>query len=164
MPDAKNSRGTSFKLDAEHSVLEYRNSAGVLSWRLPLQGIVLVAEYTTNEGPLADDYFLVFVAVDGDQLKLATASFYADGRDEIIGELARRWKTGIELTLFNSTKWASRVVWPAALAGKEYFEFREIEPSGIMERLRHLTLGPNLEYFPSRAVQEFLLAQLALKS
>jgi hypothetical protein len=147
----------SFKLDVEQSALEYRNSEHQSVWQIPLESIVLMAEYTTNEGPYLDDYFLVFVSADGDSLNIATASFYADGRDEIVRNLAHRWKTNIELLLFNSTEWASRVVWPPTLVGREYFESRVVEPKKLAEKLRRFAFGPVYEYFPSQSVREFLL-------
>ncbi len=31
-----------------------------LTWRTPISSILLLAEYTTNEGPYVDDYFVEF--------------------------------------------------------------------------------------------------------
>jgi hypothetical protein len=154
----------SFKLDAEESVLEYRNPEHQLVWQIPLESIVLMAEYTTNEGPHIDDYFLVFVSADGDSLNIATASFYADGRDEIVRNLAQTWKSNIELSLVNSTEWASRVVWPPTLVGKEYFEPRVAEPKKLAEKLRRFAFGPVHQYFPSQSVREFLLSRIGERS
>ena len=40
--------------------MEYRDATGHLLWRINTEDIVLVAEYTTTEGPWGDDWFLVF--------------------------------------------------------------------------------------------------------
>ncbi len=161
--DVENSPKPSLNLDIAQSALEYRNSQHELVWQMPVDNIVLMAEYTTNEGPWLDDYLLVFVAADGDRLNLATASFYADGRDEIVSKLAERWKVKIELSLFNSTEWTSRIVWPPAMVGEQYFDFSEVQPKRLLERLRRFAFGPAYEYSPTRSVREFLLSQTPRK-
>ena len=145
--------------DIEQSALEYRDSANQVLWQIP-KNIVLMAEYTSNEGPMMDDYFLVFVSADGHALNIATASFYADGRDEILRSLTQRWETAIELSLFNSTQWASRVVWPPALVGREYFETKEVEPKTLADKLRRLAFGPVRDYFPAQSVGDFLMSRI----
>jgi hypothetical protein len=50
-----------------------------LLWHVAIDGVVLAAEYTTNTGPWADDYFLIFVEADHDKLYLARASLYSNG-------------------------------------------------------------------------------------
>ena len=136
--------------------MEYRSSESKLIWTAAAKDIVLMAEYTTNEGPYVDDYFLVFVTVENGTRYFATASFYSEGCDEVIKQLAEQWKTPIELGLANSTNWKSRVVWPSALAGQEYFEFVEIQPNTFMTKLRKAAFGPVYEYFPCQSVRAFL--------
>jgi len=137
-------------------MLEYWSSDGTLRWKAAVTDIVMMAEFTTDEGPYLDDYFLVFVTIENSKKYFATASFYADGSDEIIRQLAEQWTVDIELRLFNSTDWKSRVIWPPALAGKEYFEFREIQPNSLLAKLRKVAFGPVYEYFPCDSVRLFL--------
>ena len=59
----------------------------------------MVAEYATNEGPWADDYFLVFVESDNGKLSVARASLYSDGTDEVLHDLGQRWAANIETRL-----------------------------------------------------------------
>lgn len=157
MADTENTPKPRLKWDIEQSALEYRNAESYCGGFL--SNIVLMAEYTTNEGPWMDDYFLVFVAADGNTLNIATASFYSDGRDEILRNLTQRWVTAIELPLFNSTQWASRVVWPPELVGREYFESKEVEPKTLSDKLRRLAFGPVRDYFPSQSVRDFLMSR-----
>jgi len=154
-----NSTRPLLEFDGDEFALEYYSSERRLHWRIPVESIVLMAEYTTNEGPLIDDYFVLFIALDGDKLNIATASFYSDGRDGIVRTLARRWGNDIELSLFNSTEWKSRVVWPPALVGREYFEFKEVMPHGLNEKFRRFAFGPVYDYSPSQSVREFLLSK-----
>jgi hypothetical protein len=136
--------------------LEYRRSDGEPIWTTSVKSLVLMAEYTTNEGPYIDDYFLVFVTVENGSQYFATASFYSDGRDEVVKQLAEQWAAAIELGLANSTDWKSRVVWPPELVGHDYFEFVEVQPNNVLARLRKATFGPVYEYFPCKSVRAFL--------
>ena len=115
---------------------------------------------TTNAGPWAEDYFLIFVEADHDKLYVARASLYSNGIEEVLRGLGQRWNANIELQLLNSTEWKSRVLWPPELVGTEYFEFKEIEPQTITNRLRKFVLGPVHEYFPSLPVRQFLQSRM----
>jgi len=97
-------------LNDDKSVLEYRDSENQLNWTLSVKDIVLMAEYTTNEAPFVDDYFLVFVTVENEKLYFASASFYSEGRDELIQQLAHEWAINIKPGLVNKADWNSRVV------------------------------------------------------
>lgn len=120
----------------------------------------MVAEYTTNEGPWADDYFLVFVESDNGKLSVVRASLYSDGTDEVLRDLGQCWAANIETRLHNSTEWKSRVLWPPELAGTEYFDFKKVEHHTISGKLRKLVLGPVHEYLPSQSVCQFLQSRI----
>jgi hypothetical protein len=136
--------------------LEYRSAEDKLIWTLATKDIVLMAEYTTNVGPYVDDYFLVFVTIEHGAQNFATASFYSDGCSDVVKQLAEQWAADIELGLANSNDWKSRVVWPPSLAGQEYFEFSEVQPTRLLARLRKATFGPVHEYSPCKSVRVFL--------
>jgi hypothetical protein len=146
---------TSLNLAADGLTLVYSADKGRVLWSLSITDIVLVAEYTTDEGP-AEDYFLVFVTRERGSVLYSTASFYADGREEILKVLANHWREPVELALASSTRWKSRIVWPPKLAEEEYFAASEIVPRGYSGRLRKAILGPTFEYVPSEGVRNFL--------
>ena len=102
-----------------------------LTWRTPLASILLIAEYTTNEGPYVDDYFVEFWSLEDGALLKASTSFYAAGTDDAFASIAAKLKTDFTFGLTGSTEWASRVMWPLELAGHPYFEFRNIESGQI---------------------------------
>ena len=130
-----------------------------LTWRTPLVSILLIAEYTTNEGPYVDDYFVEFWSLeDGSLLKTCT-SFYAAGRDDAFAAIAAMLKTNLSFGLTGSTEWASRVIWPLELAGHPYFEFQNIEPANWREKLSSKFFGPDQEYFLTQEVRTFLEKQ-----
>jgi hypothetical protein len=139
--------------------LEHRGADGSLLWSVAIDEIVLMAEYTTDDGPEADDYFLVFVTDEAGTQFYATATFYSEGREQVIARLAARWQTNIKLGLVSSTDWASRVIWPLQLAEQNYLELKEVQSKTLFEKLRKTTFGPIHEYSPSKAVLAFLAAQ-----
>lgn len=147
------------KYSPDKSRIEYYFEHRLL-WQVAVDGVLMVAEYTTNEGPWADDYFLVFVESDSSKLSMARASLYSEGTDEVLRDLGQRWAANIEMRLHNSTEWKSRVLWPPELAGTEYFDFKEVEPHTISGKLRKLVFGPVHEYFPSQPVRQFLQSRM----
>ncbi len=151
---------TSNLLRIKESNLECSDTAGALRWTLPIKSIVLIAEYTTNEGPQMDDYSLVFVTAEEEKLYFSTCSFYSDGRDEALSALQQRLGSPIQLELQGSTEWRSRVVWPAKMAGIEYFTFTEMPAATLAQKLKKRLLGPTQEYGISKAVREYLDEQL----
>jgi hypothetical protein len=134
----------------------YRGRDGRSAWSLPIRQIILVAEYTTDEGPYCDDYFIVFVSTEGGRAYFSTCSFYADGMAEVITLLGGQFGTEMELALANSTKWDSRVIWPPDLGGSKYFEFTEITPKNSGERIRKALLGKQLEYRITEPIRTFI--------
>jgi hypothetical protein len=127
-----------------------------ITWHTPIAGILLIAEYTTNEGPHVDDYFIELWSLeDGSVLKSRT-TFYAERRDRAFARIAQQLETDLNFGLTGSTEWTSRIMWPPDLVGHEYFEFRDIEPSNWREKISHQFFGPTQEYFLTAEVQSFL--------
>lgn len=104
----------------EDSRLKYA-SPDYGSWEIPVSEIVAFGEYTTDNGPMIDDWFMVFVTRDLDWVE---ASNYCEGRDDIRDHLAEAWKTEhLYGELWGRTNFNSRVIWPEALSGKPLFDF-----------------------------------------
>jgi hypothetical protein len=137
--------------------LECVDATGMLRWSLPTASIVLVAEYTTNEGPFVDDYFLVFVTVEEGKLYFSTCSVSA-GVEEALSVLQERLGSPIQLGLQVSTEWRSRIAWPPKMAGREYFTFTDVPAKTLTEKLKKSLLGPTQEYVISKATREYLEA------
>ena len=133
--------------------LEYRDERGHLLWQLKSENIALVAEYTTNEGPFGDDWFLVF-AVANKNPYFMTCSFYSNGRDEALEFLRTRF--AIEPKLTNSTEWKSVVLWPKEIAGLGLIEFSQREPRNWRERFRTWFDGFITRPHLSAAVHQYL--------
>jgi hypothetical protein len=101
-------------------------------WQIPVAELAVIGEYTTPNGPLVDDYFLVFITKKG---ALFTASFYSEGRDRLLFEFGRLMGSDVVPGLANSTDYASRVMWPGDLRDQQLFEWAQLQPATILERV-----------------------------
>jgi hypothetical protein len=143
-------------LEVSDGSVVHRIDGIALDWSFAIKDILLIAEYTTDEGPDVDDYFLIFVTVVKGTLHFSGCSFYTSGRDEVFEELREVHGMPSEFGLRTSTEWASRVIWPIQLAGEQYFQFTEIKPVGLLAKLRRSIQGPQLEYRVRDSILTFL--------
>jgi len=97
-------------------------------WNLRVSTVRIIGEFTNQNGPFADDYFLCFAT---GPWKWREASFYAEGRDEFLEALGAKLGSPLELGLCGSTDFASRVLWPQSLAGEPMFRFEDIPRRGL---------------------------------
>ena len=104
-------------------------------WKFPISCLVLIGEYTTNEGPYKDDYFIEFVTVEDGKTFFSKISFYAEGRDQAFAILEKILSQPLILELYASTDWNSRVVWPPALSGRPFL--RRTKPTSIFRAFMH---------------------------
>src|SRR6185312_9065983 len=148
------------QLQVKDSDLEYSGENGRVFWSLPISSTVLIAEYTTNEGPQCDDYFLVFVTIEKDMFHFHTASFYSAGRDETLAALKQLLGSTFELELTGSTEWDSRAIWPQEIAGNKYFQFKPVRPETMLQKVKEKLLGPTLEFSIAKPIHEYLQSRL----
>lgn len=88
--------------------LSYR-SAHYGEWSIPLSEVREISEFTTSEGPLADDYFFCFRTA---RKEAVTASFHAVGWDGLWPVLAQSFPGLIRPGLCDSTSFRTRILWP----------------------------------------------------
>jgi hypothetical protein len=143
-------------LTAEGSTLIYADPAHNISWRLPIESLILVAEYTTNEGPQADDYFLSFVTVENGAAVISTCGFYVEGRDDALEAISQHVGSPLAFNFTSSTAYASRIIWPSSLTGHKYFSYKAVDPRTLSEKLLTRLLGPELEYRFTEEVRAFI--------
>jgi hypothetical protein len=84
-------------------------------WTVKLADVRLIGEYTTANGPSADDWFLVFLTAE--QSGWYEVSLYAAGLDRFLIELGVALGAPIPLALCGSTDWKTRALWPPAVEG-----------------------------------------------
>jgi hypothetical protein len=99
------------KLDCDGRQISYHFEER--SWSVAISDIRLIAEFTTELGPWADDYFLVFLTAPENGWH--EASFYAEGRDEMLDRLGKTLGVELELGLCNSAVFKTRIIWPLHL-------------------------------------------------
>jgi hypothetical protein len=144
------------RLSVEGDLLKLGQPNGALIWETQIPRIVLIAEYTTNEGPWCDDYFLDFWSNEEGRLLKGSVPLYVDGHDDALHAVEGKLGSKLEFGLTGSTEWDSRVMWPPELQNHKYFEFRLVQPSSWREQLKRFCLGPKREYFHSAEVRAFL--------
>ena len=106
-------------------------------WKLPIPALVLIGEYTTNEGPYKDNYFIEFVSVEDGEAFFSRVSCYAEGLEQAFSGLEKTLGQPLLLELYASTDWNSRVVWPPALSGKPFLSPTQATSTfkAVMQRL-----------------------------
>jgi len=149
-------KGLPIRIKIEDETLKCGVESQSPIWELAISTLTLIAEHTTNEGPLYDDYFLHFWSHENGQTFCADVSLYVEGLHEAIEILSDKLGTKLEFGLCGSTEWDSRIMWPPELAGHPYFRFREVLPETLKDRLKRRLFGPVHEYFLTDEVQEFL--------
>ena len=124
-------------LGFDGSLISY-NSQHYGTFSLPLSRVALIGEFTTDNGPFVDDWFLVFDPQDDGVW--FEASMYAEGVDAFREQLSKALSSPICGTLFASTSFASRILWPLPLIGEPLFTFGPAPASGFLHRLKRFFL------------------------
>lgn len=119
-------------------------------WDIRVSDLTIIGEYTIDS--LGDDYFLIFLTKSSNWYE---ASFYSEGRDELLSELGRELYFKLECGLCNSTDLKSRVMWPLAIKDKPVFEFVPFKAKTLGEKIKEW-VNPTSDIYLSRDVQGFL--------
>ena len=124
------SREASGKIRLDHEYIVYQLPDG--GWQLPVSEIKIVGEHTDDQGPMVDDYFLVFLT----DSNVYEAPFYAEGVTAFLHELGNRLGAPLSCELGNSTNYRSRIMWPSEMEGLPVFDyFKSPKPDGLAARL-----------------------------
>lgn len=113
------------------------------SFSVPLSEVVVIGEFTTDNGPFIDDWFIVFVHRSGSEW--FEASMYAEGNEAVRDRLSAALGSTIIGGLAASTDFASRILWPSALAGRPLFTFSPVTASSIIRRIQ-LSMLPEVSH------------------
>jgi hypothetical protein len=105
--------------------------------RIPIYDIKLIGEYTTANGPVVDDWFIVFMTAAKDWTQI---SEYTPGMLEMLQELGTLLKAEVIGSLFSSTSWKTNIIWPPQIAGQEMWEVIADTPTTLIGWLKK-TLG-----------------------
>jgi hypothetical protein len=103
--------------------IRYRSPA-YGDWDVDLDDVRLIGEYTTQDGPFADDFFICFITGADHWYR---ASFYAEGEADCLRGVAERLGDKLTHTLYGSADFASNLMWPPVLAGEPMLEFTKVK-------------------------------------
>jgi hypothetical protein len=134
----KKNEHDSGKIWIENGIIYYLWDMMKTRWKIPINKIKIIAEYTNQDGPFFDDYFLVFAISSEEQL---TASFYAEGRGAVLVELGKILNVELKFSLLNSADFKSCVMWPPDLSGEEFLEFYILPPKSFIGRITRKLIG-----------------------
>ncbi|UOQ99120.1 hypothetical protein MUN81_06405 [Hymenobacter sp. 5317J-9] len=117
-------------LDDEQVVLTRGNQEVV---RIPVQAIKLIGEYTNANGPIADDWFIVFMTAAKEWKQI---SHYTPGMLEMLQELSLYLKSPLIGSLAYSTSWKTNIIWPPTVAEQEMWDVISDEPATLFGKLK----------------------------
>ena len=111
--------------------------------------LFVVGEYTTDNGPYGDDYFIVIVNNEGDVYEYPFDSSDAAELLKFVGI-----KNNENLELCNSVEMNSNVIYPESLVGEKLFSIED-KKQGIFSKI--LSFGSSqVEVSLSSAVRNYL--------
>lgn len=122
-------------------------------WSLPTGAVRLIGEYTNENGPSIEDWFVCFVSGPSECFE---APVSADGLHECLDALGDQFGNELELKLASSTSFNSRIIWPKGPAGKPLFKFREAAETSRWQMVCNNLLGHRVEQVLSEVALEFL--------
>jgi hypothetical protein len=101
--------------------------------QIPIADIKLIGEYTTNTGPIHDDWFFVFLLGKED---IRQISAYAIGTKEVLKQFGQKINADICGQLAAKTDWKTNALWPAGFRGQEIFKMTKKQPTSAWGKLK----------------------------
>lgn len=111
-------------------IWEYKSE--VIS-EIAINEIKLIGEYTTAEGPVVDDWFIVFMTAKDEWNQI---SEYAIGVEELLQQLSNIFNTSIVGTLFASTTWNTNIIWPPEVKGEKMWHVSQRQKTTLSDKLK----------------------------
>lgn len=123
-------------------------------WTLPIDTVKVIGEYTTQEGPFIEDHFLVFVDTEN---KLYEIPIVADGLTELLNKISLLIKYELKISLYFSTEFKSKVIYPEILRDEDLFTFVNTKTSKFnLNNILNLLLGiPTVSRMLNKNIQNF---------
>ncbi|WP_210486802.1 hypothetical protein [Rufibacter aurantiacus] len=88
-------------------------------WAVEIDKIRLIGEYTTADGPWLDDYFFVFAEKEDEWYEAPNEAVKNHDFWEILSE---KLNFKVAPSLFASTQWDSKVLFPKDMKGQKLFQ------------------------------------------
>ena len=126
------------------------NSQSYGQWTLPLSDVKAIGEYTSDQGPGVDDWFIIFFLKDGSWYE---ASYYCENISAFKLEIKNKLNIDeVCSDLGGSTDYDSYLIWPKALKGEKAFIFETFYPSWW----RKLFFWPSIKFNLSKELDNYL--------
>jgi hypothetical protein len=122
---------------------------------VPIDSINLIAEYTTANGPIMYDWFLVIYNTKAEYFEI---SMYADNIQEMMKELGEKMEFELVSTLFSSTEWESNILYPTEFDGQDLWKIVKSEPKSTFEKLKSL-IGLNKTELKLTEIKEKIIGK-----
>jgi hypothetical protein len=119
-------------LGIQNGVLYYRSPQSG-SWNLPLKELAIIGEYTTDVGPVLDDWFLVFVHHSGS--RWFECSMRATDTEAVVAALGDMLDIELKPGLANVTEYKSRILWPPPMKDAAIFTFSRKRGTFLLQKL-----------------------------
>lgn len=111
-----------------------RTLGGQTTFSIPVTEIKVIGEFTTNNGPYLDDWFLTIItATDWYEIPLDVIGTY-----QLLTDLGQKLGTAMSFQLTNSTEWKTRIMFPDNFKDKELYQIVSIAPMTILEKAKKI--------------------------
>lgn len=97
-----------------------------------ISNVKVIAEFTTDADAVGNDYFLVFVENDN---VIHYIPVYAQNFENFIQEIEVVLNLKITLSLVNSIRINSNIIFPKDFQNRKLFQFVKVEPTGFRQTL-----------------------------
>ena len=104
---------------------------------LSISDLIIIGEYTTDNGPFLDDWFLTLVTLN----EWIEISMYTVGMTKFLKDLSKVVNADLSTSLANSSIWKTRIMFPNELKEKELFEVEDIEPKSLLGKVKKQITG-----------------------
>lgn len=142
------------RIEFSRNEIIFTAAASDRGWHLRLDEVRVFGEYTNQNGPFADDWFLVFLRADDEYW--FEAPVHAEGAEQLLELLRAQLNIDtVECKLAHSTDFESRVMWPRELAEQPLFQFTGRQRDGL---LRNIFGTQRVDQAIAPAVVEYLKA------
>lgn len=122
-------------------------------FKINFKEIKLIAEYTTDQGPTLDDWFLVLY---DEKENVYQVSMYAENIMEVLEEMREKLNSSLVTDLYSSADWKSNILWPEEVKGEPLWNMVDSKPSNLFERIGLLFGGRKFTLELTEKAQEII--------
>ncbi|GEM_PF-1922508 len=107
-----------WQINADSILVKTIDDVSVL---VPVDQIIIIAEYTNENGPFCEDHFIVLITENGSVYEMPACQLSIDDQAKLITFLCSPM---VFNELIGSTTFTSRCIWPKDVEGREFLDFK----------------------------------------